>query len=111
MSSYYDTMQVCKKWGHKVTDFYDSHTNLRQNFCEKCGSETNFKCAHCNTKIRGYYHIDGIIGGGESSVPLNCHNCGKSYMWRNKVLTKKFFIACVAPLKYIVDGVVSIFKK
>lgn len=111
MGDYYDTMQVCRKWGHKVTDTYDSYPNHRQNFCEKCGSDTVFQCAQCNTNIRGYYHVEGVIGGGGPEVPLNCHHCGKPYPWRNKALVKKFFIACVSPLKYVVDGVISIFKK
>jgi hypothetical protein len=111
MSSHYDTMQVCKKWGHKVTDFFDTYPNHRQNFCEKCGSDTTFKCPHCHTGIRGYYHVDGVVGGRGPDVPLNCHQCGKSYPWKRKVLVKKFLIDCVSPLKYVVDGVISIFKK
>ena len=111
MSSYYDTMQTCQKWGHKITDMYDSYPNHRQNFCEKCGSNTVFKCLHCNTKIRGYYHVEGVVGGGGADVPLNCHNCGKSYPWKNRALLKIGFASLVAPAKYVVDGVIGIFKK
>jgi hypothetical protein len=111
MGSYYDTMQVCKRWGHIVTDMYDSYPNHRQNYCEKCGSTTVFKCSHCNTKIRGYYHVEGVIGGGGPDVPLNCHFCGKLYPWKRKVLIKKCLTALISPIKYVVDGVIGIFKK
>ena len=40
MGSYYDTMQVCKNWGHKITDTYDSYPNHRQDFYARCGSDT-----------------------------------------------------------------------
>ncbi len=111
MSSYYDTMQVCKKWGHKITDFLDSYPNHGQDFCEKCGSPTVFKCEHCNSRIKGYYHVSGVIGGSGPAVPLNCHKCGRGYPWRSNLLTKNRLIAAMAPLKYVVDSVVGIFKK
>lgn len=112
MSSYYDTMQVCRKNGHLITDTYDTYPEHRQSFCDKCGSETIYKCPHCDTKIKGYYHVEGVFSVfGGPGVPLNCHQCGRKYPWKNKVLVKNFFKTCVAPLKYVVDGVISIFKK
>jgi len=109
---YYDTMQVCRTWGHKITASYDSSPNCRQDFCEKCGSITIFKCENCGEKIRGYYHVPGVIGFGyETEVPLNCHKCGSPYPWRKKLLLKNFFKICISPLKYIIDSAVSIFKK
>lgn len=111
MSGYYDTMQVCKKFGHKITDMHDLYPNHRQNFCEKCGSETIFECQYCKARIRGYYHVEGVIGGRGPEVPLNCHQCGKSYPWKRIVSIKKFFIMCIYPIKYIIDAIISIFKK
>lgn len=111
MSSYYDTMQVCKKWGHKITDMFDSYPNHRQDFCEKCGSPTVFKCEFCNTKIRGYYHVEGVIGGGGPNVPLNCHKCGRGYPWRGKLLTKNILVMTISPLKYVIDSIVNFFKR
>ena len=104
-------MQVCKRWGHRITDMYDSYPNLRQKFCEKCGSATMFQCEHCNTRIRGYYHVEGVIGGGNVKLPLNCHMCGKGYPWRHKLLMKKVILVAVTPAKYVIDSIVGIFKK
>lgn len=104
-------MQVCKRWGHQITDMYNSYPNHRQDFCEKCGSATTFKCEYCDTNIRGYYHVEGVVGGGSATVPLNCHKCGKGYPWRRKLLAKKTAVMIVAPAKYIVDSVIGIFKK
>lgn len=111
MNSYYDTMQVCKKWGHLITEMYDTYPNQRQKRCDKCGSETAHICVFCNSKIRGYYHVEGVIGGSIPMVPLNCHECGKSYPWRKKLLVKKLSIKAVSPIKYIFDGFINIFKK
>lgn len=111
MSSYYDTMQVCKRWGHRITAMYDSSPNRREKFCKKCGSTAIHTCPSCNTKIRGFYHVEGVIGGSSPDVPLNCHNCGTSYPWKTKVLWKKAGMLAIAPLKYTVDAVVGIFKK
>jgi hypothetical protein len=104
-------MQACKRWGHIVTDTYDTHPSHRQNFCDRCGSSTVYKCSYCGAKIRGYYHVDGVIGGGGPDVPLNCHSCGRGYAWKNKVLVKIIAIKCASPAKYLLDGVISIFKK
>ncbi|NTW90086.1 MAG: DUF2321 domain-containing protein [Candidatus Moranbacteria bacterium] len=111
MRSYYDTMQVCKRWGHQVTSMYDSYSTHRQNFCEKCGSETTHICSFCNTKIRGYYHVSGVIGGSSPDVPLNCHSCGAAYPWKTRLLWKKAGMLAIAPAKYVIDAMVSIFKK
>jgi len=111
MSDHYDTMQVCKNWGHKITDYYDDLPNHRQEYCDKCGGETVISCEYCKERIRGFYHVDGVIGGPSPEVPLHCHKCGKPYSWR----TKRFIInsakTLVSPIKYIFDSIIGIFKK
>ena len=111
MSSYYDTMQVCKKLGHKITDYYDTLPNHRQDHCHKCGSMTITSCEFCKTKIKGHYHVSGVIGGSRPNVPLYCHKCGKPYPWKNILYAKKLGKILISPAKYIVDSVVGIFKK
>ena len=81
--SYYDTMQVCLK-GHKITACYDSSPEVRTNFCKKCGERTIYQCQNCSEKIRGFYNTTGIINLHEIPIPSNCHNCGKSFPWKNK---------------------------
>jgi len=111
MSTYYDTMQVCKKWGHKITAFYRSSPEGRQKHCDKCGSETTHVCEHCQNPIRGFYHVEGVIGGSSPEVPLYCHDCGRSYPWKGRLLLKRFAISLVKPFQYLVDAIVGIFKK
>lgn len=86
---FYDTMQVCIKNGHKITEFYDTSPENRQNNCDKCGSKTTTACSSCGAKIRGYHHLEHVIGGPAVPVPKFCHNCGKSYPWRRKIKDKK----------------------
>lgn len=111
MGDHFDTMQLCKRWGHIVTEFYDSSPNGREDFCQKCGSETTHACQKCKTNIRGYHHYENIVGGGTPEAPLNCHKCGAAYPWKTKLLWKKAGVALISPVKYLVDAVVGIFKK
>lgn len=111
MDSYYDTMQVCGKWGHVVTAYYESSPQHRQDHCDKCGNVTVTTCAYCNEKIRGKYHVSGWLIAESFTAPLNCHKCGKPYQWRNVVFAKKMGLVLISPAKYIVDSVVSMFKK
>jgi hypothetical protein len=108
---YYDIMQVCKKRGHKITAFYSSSPHHGQKFCEKCGSETVIRCLYCNTGIRGYYHVKGVIGFFSPSVPLNCHQCGKPYPWARRLRIINFLKLLGSPIKYAFDSFISIWKK
>jgi|JI10StandDraft_1071094.scaffolds.fasta_scaffold52200_6 hypothetical protein len=86
---YYDTMQVCIKNGHKITEFFDTSPEGRQNNCDECGSKTATKCSACNANIRGYHHLEHVAGGSGIPVPKFCHSCGKSYPWRKKLKQRK----------------------
>lgn len=111
MSSYYDTMQVCRRWGHQITSMYQSYRHHAQKFCEKCGSATTTTCDACQKNIRGYLHVEGVIGGSSPDVPLNCHECGAPYPWKSRLLAKRIGAALISPLKYLVDVVAGFFKK
>lgn len=108
---HYDVMQVCKKWGHQITDSYNSFPTHRQTYCSVCGSETTTVCGFCNTPIRGDYIVQHVIGVSTTPVPLYCQHCGKPYPWKNWHLVVKFFYLCISPAKYLIDSVVKIFKK
>lgn len=110
---YYDVMQICLKSGHLITDRFSSAPNRRQQFCDKCGSETTSECQNCKEKIRGYYQVEGVLDltGKRTPVPLYCHKCGKPYPWKNILFIKNTGKLLVSPLKYIIDSTVSIFKK
>lgn len=111
MSFHYDTMQVCKKWGHKITDRYDDYPIRGQKHCDQCGSETTISCEFCKEKIRGSYHKNGVAGSSNPNAPLYCHKCGKPYPWKNVLFVINLGKTLVSPLKYIVDSIVGIFKK
>lgn len=88
-TSYYDTMQVCERNGHKVTDWYDTSPEVRQDHCHICGSKTIIKCPICQTNIRGYRHFKSIVGGSGPEVPLYCHQCGKPYPWKDRLVKER----------------------
>ncbi|MBI5421778.1 TIGR02391 family protein [Candidatus Peregrinibacteria bacterium] len=80
---YYDIQQVCLN-GHQITDSYNKHPQFRKEYCDECGEKTIFECPNCNVPIRGDYHVEGVFGGGETSVPKHCYSCGKPYPWSKK---------------------------
>ncbi len=108
---HYDTMQACKRWGHKITDMHSTRPYHGQKFCEKCGSETMIKCSYCGAKIKGYYHAKGVIGFPGPPVPLNCHQCGKSYPWAQRRRILNLLKTISSPIKYAFDSIIGIFAK
>lgn len=79
--SHYDTAQICIN-GHIITDSYNSCSALRQSFCSDCGANTITTCQKCNTNIRGYYYVDGVISfSSMEKAPNYCHYCGEPYPW------------------------------
>ncbi|MFA6427840.1 MAG: DUF2321 domain-containing protein [Candidatus Magasanikbacteria bacterium] len=108
---YQDTMQVCKKHGHQINDMTERFPSHNQNFCSVCGSETTIICSNCRSKIKGCYHVEGFIGHIETKVPLNCHNCGKAYPWRNKLLLKRAGKSLINPFKSSLNFLASLVKK
>ena len=113
MGSRYDTMQVCKKWGHVITEYYDTFLSQRQDYCDKCGSATTTKCGSCNAIIKGFEHFDHVVGVSLQTPlpPLNCYKCGKPYPWRNKRLVLNTLGLIISPAKYVIDSFVKIFNK
>jgi len=109
----HDIQQVCKKWGHQVTDRYHSSPGKKQQFCDKCGSETITQCENCRADIRGYYHSDVVLdlSGQREIVPSCCSACGKPYPWKLWFDIKHAVSVCVSPAKYLIDSVVKIFTK
>lgn len=109
--SNYDTMQVCRKRGHRITSQFDSCPQFRREFCSTCGSKTIYKCEECGVKIKGEYYVEGILDFTKTPVPFNCHSCGGDYPWRNYLLIQYYFHKIVLPVKYIFDSIIGIFKK
>lgn len=84
-NSYYDVAQICKN-GHVINSMAQSSPESNQKYCDKCGEETITSCKLCNSPIRGYYHVPGVIGFFEYSTPSYCHSCGSAYPWTERRL-------------------------
>jgi hypothetical protein len=50
-------------------------------YCSQCGASTITTCDNCGERIRGYYHITGVISLQEYESPSFCHSCGKPFPW------------------------------
>jgi hypothetical protein len=83
--SYYDTAQICIN-GHVINSMAESSPQSNQRFCAECGAQTINACQSCNTPIRGYYDVPGVIGFFEFEKPGYCHNCGKPFPWTESSL-------------------------
>jgi hypothetical protein len=109
----YDVQQVCKKWGHQVTDRFNSSPGKKNLYCLKCGSETVTKCDKCGEEIKGYYHSDVVwdLSGNKESVPSCCSACGEPFPWKWWFDIKNIVVVCISPAKYLIDAAVKVFTK
>lgn len=48
--------------------------------CVECGAKVLTKCAACNTRVRGRYRVEGVVGGGYNP-PSFCDKCGSPFPW------------------------------
>jgi len=78
--SYYDVAQICMN-GHVVNSMAKDYPKSNQDYCSECGEKTITNCPDCNSNIRGYYHIPGVIGFSDFNTPAYCYNCGSPYPW------------------------------
>lgn len=77
----YDIAQICLN-GHVIASTAGSAPQFRKRRCDKCGEETIMHCLHCNTAIKGYYHVSGFISARmHYDLPRFCENCGNPYPW------------------------------
>ncbi|XOB41824.1 MAG: DUF2321 domain-containing protein [Candidatus Nealsonbacteria bacterium] len=106
---HYETMQVCRR-GHQITDHYNSSPKFRQEFCDKCGAKTIYRCPKCGVPIRGHYIIEGFVDLTSTPVPLNCHNCGANYPWSLRFRLLGFLELLVSPIKFLIEAFSKIFK-
>ena len=78
--SYYDVAQICEN-GHVANSMARDYPQRNQDHCDKCGTPTIMACPSCQTAIRGFYHVPGVIGFAEYDAPAFCHKCGKPFPW------------------------------
>lgn len=78
--SYYDVAQICRN-GHVANSMACDYPTSNQPHCDKCGAPTITACPSCQTPIRGYYHVPGVIGSYSYSAPAFCFKCGVPFPW------------------------------
>lgn len=83
--SHYDTAQICIN-GHVINTTAESSPQSNQKYCTECGAQTITVCPHCNTSIRGHYHVEGVIFLFEYKKPAYCYNCGQAFPWTESSL-------------------------
>ena len=79
-TSWYDTAQICLN-GHVINSMMKSSPETSKKFCLSCGASTISECRHCNSPIKGYHHVPGVIGFPSNHAPRFCDNCGSPYPW------------------------------
>lgn len=108
--AYYEVMQVCLK-GHQITARYNECLERRQDFCNKCGAKTIYKCSKCDEPIRGKYIIKNVIDLCDTPVPYNCHQCGVRYPWTTRLKFFNVVKSLCNPVKFLVETFAKVFKK
>ncbi len=83
--SYYDTAQICIN-SHVINTMAKTSPQSNKKFCTECGAQAITECPNCNASIRGYYHVEGVIGFFEYEKPAYCYNCGQAYPWTDSSL-------------------------
>ncbi len=79
----YDTAQICMN-GHVISSMASTYTENQKKLCSECGEETIMSCLSCNSFIKGYYEVPGVIGFYDFEKPKFCENCGTPFPWTVK---------------------------
>lgn len=89
----YRTAEICLN-GHVTTSDIEEYSVLAARFCPDCGAQTIRACPKCNSPIRGYLHIPGVLSTADYSRPNHCHNCGVAFPWfADKIAAAKEYAA------------------
>jgi hypothetical protein len=81
----YDALQVCLN-GHQITDVGNTQPETKQSHCASCGAKTICACPQCNSPMRGYRHIEGVISFSATPIPRYCIGCGAAFPWQTAAL-------------------------
>lgn len=78
----YQSAAICLN-GHTVTQ--NVHNHAPGQFCGDCGEKIIQACPSCNSIIRGYYDVPGVISlGGGYEPAAYCYQCGEAYPWTQR---------------------------
>ena len=76
----YHTAAVCSN-GHPATESLELSPDLAGNFCRKCGAPVISSCPSCQSPIRGYYVVSGVLTTAPYIPPNFCVDCGRPFPW------------------------------
>lgn len=80
--SHYRPAAVCKRGHVQARDITDREVAER---CPTCGAKVLTACANCGFRIRGHYHVPGVISlGGDYEPPQFCDKCGSPFPWLDR---------------------------
>ncbi len=82
---YYHPAQICLN-GHVINDSIDSHPELNENFCSKCGAKTITSCPACGAPLHGDFDCGSFLNLEPPSADAYCYNCGAPYPWTESAL-------------------------
>ena len=85
---YYDVAQICLN-GHVVTSSAGSNPGHTAAFCELCGAKTVTACEQCQTAIRGFHHMSGVIHSMYDR-PAFCFKCGTAFPWKRPAFSSRW---------------------
>lgn len=77
---WYEIAVICRN-GHVINSQATSYPEMTVPFCPGCGAATLRHCLACRARIRGEYHLSGILTLQPYVPPAYCHGCGTPYPW------------------------------
>lgn len=76
----YRPAAVCRR-GHLITDDTTRGAEVGER-CTKCGAKVLTACPDCGFRIRGDYHVEGVLDlTGPDDPPNFCDKCGAAFPW------------------------------
>ena len=103
----YDVALICLN-GHIINSAYRNRIEKNQQYCEKCGSESIYKCAQCENEIRGtryWLQNRSFEASSNASIdpkyelPKFCIHCGEPYPWtKERLRTLREYILSISEL-------------
>ena len=83
MTGQYFTAAICTK-GHVATEATGvSARRHRDTYCRdlRRARVISVACPNCQTPIRGYFHVPGVLTTAPYHAPAHCFECGTAFPW------------------------------
>jgi hypothetical protein len=80
--SEYRPAAICRRGHVQTIDLTHSEVGER---CPTCGAKVLTACPTCQARIRGHYHIPGVVHLDSGYTPHRfCDSCGKPFPWLDR---------------------------